>query len=245
MTCEFFLTQMYAQRPGSDTPLPQEFADHLRTCASCSREFARMVEQDASIRQTMHSVSVPSTLEASILAGLALERTSSAVPTNSRTRGWRRWLWVPAAVAALVMVSVFAYARWQSQSALQQVAGMLHVAPTLSMEGEDREQILRWSEQVEPGASSLPSRLDRVQFLGAAAVQVNHHSAVLLRMKHEPRASLLVLDHPLLGTDHIKSRSAGDGSLAYWSEQKKSYVLLFQGNQAELQSYMQRMGITA
>ena len=98
---------------------------------------------------------------------------------------------------------------------------------------------------MEPGAGSLPNRLGRVQFVGASQVLVDNHAAVLFRMKHESRASLLVLDHSLPGSSGITSRSANQGSLAYWSEQDKTYVLIFHGDRDELQSYMLRMGITA
>jgi hypothetical protein len=242
MTCETFSTQMYTQRMGDDTPLSQEFADHLRSCAVCSQKFARMIEQDVAIRHTIRSVEPSAALEQSILSGLAVDRATRA-STVKRAR-WSRWMLVPVSVV-LAVVAVFVHARWQAHTVIEQAAGLLRSSPEFGVEGGDRNQILRWTAQIEPGTDSLPDRLARLQFRGASAVKVDDHAAVLLRMKHEPRASLLIVNGPLLGSRQIAARSAAAGSLAYWTEQRKTYVLLFQGNLEELQRYMQGMGITA
>ncbi len=242
MTCETFSTEMYTQRMGDDAAFSQEFADHLRSCAACSRQFARMIEQDATIRRTIRSVEPSAALEQSILSGLAADRAAHA-SIVSRVR-WPRWMLVPVAVV-FVMAAVFIHVKWQTHAVIEQAASMLRSSPALGVEGGDRSQILHWAAQIEPGADSLPGRLARVQFRGASAVRVDDHAAVLLRMKHEPRASLLIVDNPLFGSHQIASRSTDAGSLAFWTEQKKTYFLLFQGNIQELQGYMQTMGITS
>jgi hypothetical protein len=242
MTCETFSTEMYVQRMGNDTPLSQEFADHLRSCAPCSQKFAGMIEQDVAIRRTIRSVEPSAALTQSILSGLAVDRATRASTVH---RGlWSRWMLVPISVV-LAIVTVFVHAKWQARTVIDQAASLLRSSPPLGVEGGDRNQILRWTAQIEPGTDSLPDSLARVQFLGASAVKVDHRAAVLLRMEHEPRASLLIVDAPLLGSRQIASRSADAGSLAYWTEQRKTYVLLFRGNLQELQGYMQAMGITA
>lgn len=242
MTCETFSTEMYVQRMGDATPLSQQFADHLQSCAACSQKFAGMIEQDVKIRGTIRSIEPPAALEQSILSGLAVDRAAHASIVN---RGrWLRWLLVPISVV-LAIVILFVHAKWQAHTVIDQAASLLLSSPPLGIEGSDRNQILRWTAQIEPGTDSLPERLARFQFRGASAVQVNDHAAVLLRMQHEPRASLLIVDAPLLGSREIASRSADAGSLAYWTEQRKTYVLLFRGNLQELHGYMQTMGITA
>lgn len=242
MTCEAFSVEMYALRMGDDTPLPQEFSDHLQSCAGCSQKFAGMIAQDVAIRRTIRSVEPPAALEQSILSGLAADR---AAHTSTAHRGrWPRWMLVPVTVV-LAIVAVFVHSQWRSRTVIEQAASLLRSSPPLGVEGGDRDQILHWTAQVEPGTDSLPDRLARLQFRGASALKVNHRTAVLLRMEHEPRASLLIVDAPLLGSRQIASRSADAGSLAYWTEQSKTYVLLFRGNLQELQGYMQAMGITA
>ena len=242
MTCETFSMEMYAQRVGDDTPLSQEFADHLRSCAACSQKFARMIEQDVAIRCTIRSVEPSAALTQSILSGLAVDRVAHASIVH---RGrWSRWMLVPISVA-LAIVTVFVHAKWQAHTVIDQAVSLLRSSPPLAVEGGDRNQILRWIAQIEPGTDSFPDRLARVQFRGASEVKVDDRAAVLLPMKHESRASLLIVDGPLLGSRQITSRSIDAGSLAYWTEQRKTYVLLFRGNLQELQGYMQAMGITS
>ena len=242
MTCETFSTEMYAQRIGDDTPLSREFADHLRSCAACSQKFAGMIEQDVAIRRTIRSVEPSAALTQSILSGLAVDRAAHASTVN-RAR-WLRWILVPVCVV-LTIVAVFFHAQWQAHTVIDQAASLLRSSPPLGVEGGDRNQILRWIARIEPGMDSLPGRLARVQFRGASAVKVDGRAAVLLPMKHESRASLLIVDGPLLGSRRITSRSIDAGSLAYWTEQRKTYVVLFRGNLQELRGYMQTMGITS
>jgi hypothetical protein len=242
MICEVFLTEMYSQRPGGDMP-SQEFADHLRSCASCSQKFAHMIQKDVAIRHTIQSMEPPAALESTILSGLAMDRKGFKSERHRHSNGWWRWLLVPVA-ATLVFAIFMVHARWQSHAVLEQAANLLHSAPALQFEDGDRKQILRWASQMEPGTATLPERLARVQFRGASALRINRRTAVLLRMKHEPRASLLIVDQPLPGAGQIASRSVNAGSLAYWTEQKKTYVLLFDGSLPELQTYMRAMGIS-
>lgn len=242
MTCEMFLTEMYAQRPGEDSPLSQEFADHLRSCPECSQKFANMIEKDVSIRRTIHSIEPPATLEVAILSGLAMDRAANVPARRSYNR--LRWLSVLAA-CVLVLIAVLVHTYWQAQGVITQAASLLRSTPTSEIQGGDRDDILRWAAQVEPGTDVLPGRLSRLEFRGASVVRVDNRIAVLLLMKHESRASLLIVDHPMPGAQQIASRSSDAGSLAYWSEQKKTYVLLFHGNLQDMHAYMHRMGIAA
>lgn len=242
MTCEVFLTEVYGQRPGESTPLSQEFADHLRSCAVCSQKFAEIVEKDTAIRRTICSVEPPAALEATILSGLALDRAAIA----TTRRGYRRfrWLLVPAA-CVLGLIAFLIHTQWQARVVITQAASLLRSTPASAIQDGDRNEILRWAAQAEPGTDVLPGRLSRLEFRGASLVKISNRVAVLLLMKHEPRASLLIVDQTMPGAKRIASQSSDDGSLAYWTEQKKTYVLLFHGNLQDMQAYMQRMGITA
>jgi hypothetical protein len=242
MTCETFSTEMYALRMGDDTPLSREFSDHLQSCAACSQKLAGMIAQDVAIRRTIRSVEPSAELEQSILSGLAADRAAHA-STAHRGR-WPRWMLVPV-TAVLAIVALFVHVQWHARTVIEQAATLLRSSPSLGVESGDRNQILRWTAKVEPGTDSLPDRLARLQFRGASAVKVDDRAAVLLRMENEPRASLLIVDAPFLGSRQIASRTADAGSLAYWTERRKTYVLLFRGNLQELQGYMQAMGITA
>ena len=92
---------------------------------------------------------------------------------------------------------------------------------------------------------ALPPELHRVQFRGAAALRIAGHQAVLLKMKNEPRASLLILDASLVRQHSPMDMAEKDGSAALWTDQHSTYVLLFQGNTQDMHAYMEKMGISA
>lgn len=244
MTCELFQTEMYKQRPGESLPSGREFQEHLQTCPACAREYASMVERDAVIRQTIQRIQAPASLEGMVRSGLSVERAAS----RTTRRGWPRWLGgllIPIAAMLLIVVTLVVRGEWRSHQVAQVAARLLRQTPALQFESDQRDAILAWSGQRLPASETLPKRLARVQFRGASTVQQGTHSAVLLRMKHEPRASLLILGDSMAHEGRIALQSASDGSFASWSEGKKTYVVLFHGNTTELKTYMESMGIMA
>jgi len=84
-----------------------------------------------------------------------------------------------------------------------------------------------------------------VEFRGGSAVSVADHKAVFLKMKNEQRASLLLVDARLTSRVGIESMPEKTGSAALWSDQKRTYILLFDGSMQEMHAYMDRMGIDA
>jgi hypothetical protein len=84
-----------------------------------------------------------------------------------------------------------------------------------------------------------------LEFRGAAAISVAAHKAVLLKMKNEERASLVIVDAPLTQDNRFHSMREGPGSASLWSDGTRSYLLLFNGTDQELHAYMTKMGITA
>jgi hypothetical protein len=94
------------------------------------------------------------------------------------------------------------------------------------------------------GPPTLPAELDKVDFRGAAAISVAAHKAVLLKMRNEERASLVVVSAPLTQDKGFHSMHESSGSASMWSDGRRSYVLLFNGSEQELDDYMTRMGIS-
>jgi hypothetical protein len=72
---------------------------------------------------------------------------------------------------------------------------------------------------------------------------VASHKAVLLKMKNEQRASLLIIDARLTAENTIQSFHETAGSNSRWSDGRRTYVLLFQGSEQDMRAYMTQMGI--
>jgi len=83
-----------------------------------------------------------------------------------------------------------------------------------------------------------------VEFRAATAVSVADHKAVLLKMKNERRASLLIVDALLTRESGFKFIREKSGSASLWSDGRRMYVLLFEGSVQEMHAYMAQMGIS-
>jgi hypothetical protein len=232
---------MYAWRPNSDPETFQSLFDHLENCDDCAREFDLLSSRDEAVRRAFQKVPENSLLESRILAGLAHERANAMA---SRAR-WRTWFLIPITVAILLVVAINLVPRLHQQRLGREVEALLSAPPALQINSTDRNEILRWSADVLPGLASLPPQLNRVEFSGAAVVRVDDHKAVLLKMKNERRASLLILDARLTDRGGIKPMQERIGCAALWSDQERTYVLLFDGSMQDLRSYMDDMGIGA
>lgn len=243
MTCDLFQIEIYKQRPGEDLPASHEFQEHLQTCPACAHKLAAMVEQDAAIRQTIQHTDIPLNLANMVRSGIRAERSTSQA-ARTLFPHWMNLVLLPAAALLLIVVVMTLQAQWNARQLAQFAAQLLQQTPTLQFQSDRRDTILAWSDQHFPSPEALPKRLARLQFLGASAVQEGAHTAVLLRMKCEPRASLLILAHPMMKFQNLALQSANGGSFASWSEGHKTYVVLFHGSTTELKTYMELMGIT-
>jgi hypothetical protein len=126
----------------------------------------------------------------------------------------------------------------------REVATLLSKPPVLQIAGTDRKMLLDWSAKILAGPSSLPPELDKVEFRGAAALSVEDHQAVLLKMKDEQRASLMIVDARLTQENGFRSMPEKSGSASLWSDGRRTYVLLYEGDFQEMHAYMVKMGIT-
>jgi hypothetical protein len=240
MSCELYKSEMYAWRPDSDVASVRPLFEHLATCSECARRFASLSASDQTIRQTFQELPDSHELEARILAGLAHQR---ALDTTYKRR-WRNWMILPIA-AALLLGIMFAVRPWIQDARLGgQVASILNSPPTAEINSTDQKQLLDWSAAALSGPAALPSELSRVQFRAATSLKVANHKAVLLSMKNERRASLLIVDALMTPGKTIKSFHGQEGSNSRWSDGRRTYVLLFRGNEQEMRAYMSRMGIT-
>jgi hypothetical protein len=239
MSCEFCKSEMYAWRPGEDLPDSKPLLDHLATCPECAQWFANFSASDERIRQTFLEVPESPSLEAKIFAGLDNERLRKA----PRKSTWRNWFLLPIA-ASLLLGLVLGLGPWLQEARLgRQVATLLSQPPSAEINSTDQKQLLAWSAGALSGNAGLPPELSRVEFRSASSLKVASHKAVLLKMKNEQRASLLIIDARLTAENTVKSFHETAGSDSRWSDGQRTYVLLFQGSEQDMHAYMTRMGI--
>ena len=241
MNCDLSRTEMYAWRPGSDEKSFQPLFDHLDSCAECARFFEQLTASDERVRRTFQDYPQSPFLAGRILSGLAHQRAQAA----ARRPRWRPWMLALALVPLLVVLFVFLTPRFEQARLNRDMAILLSQPPDLEINSTDRKRLLAWSASQLQGPPTLPAELDKVEFRGAAAVRVAAHKAVLLKMKNEQRASLVIVDAPITQDSQFHSMHGGSGSASLWSDGRRSYVLLFNGTGQELHDYMTRMGIIA
>src|ERR1700757_2574735 len=193
MNCDLYRSEMYAWRPGSDEKSFRPLFDHLESCAECARFFEKLTTSDERVRRTFRAYPQSPFLESRILSGLAHQRAEAAAPRL----GWKSWMLAPAFLALLVMIFLSVAPRWQQARLNREIASLMSKPPALEINSTDRKQLLEWSASQLAGPSTLPSDLDKVEFRGAATTTVAAHKAVLLKMKDEERASLVIVDAPL------------------------------------------------
>jgi hypothetical protein len=239
MSCELYKSEMYAWRPGDNLPDSKPLLDHLATCPECAQWFANFSASDERIRQAFSEVPESPSLEAKIFEGLAYERLQKA----PRKATWRNWFLLPIAASLLLGVTL-GLGPWLQEARLsRQVATLLSQPPSAEINSTDQKQLLAWSAGALSGNAGLPPELSRVEFGAASSLKVASHKAVLLKMKNEQRASLLIIDARLTAENTIKSFHETAGSDSRWSDGRRTYVLLFQGSEQDMHAYMTRMGI--
>ncbi|MGC1781037.1 MAG: hypothetical protein WA708_00795 [Acidobacteriaceae bacterium] len=149
-------------------------------------------------------------------------------------------------LASLLLVFLWGITPQLQQARLnREVATLLSTPPALQIASTDRNQLLAWSAAKLESSSTLPADLSKVEFRGAAAVTITNHKAVYLKMKNEQRASLLIVDALLTQQSGFHSMHETSGSASLWSDGRRTYVLLFNGSDQEMQAYMAKMGIDA
>lgn len=239
MSCELYKSEMHAWRPGDDVPDSKPLLDHLATCPECAQWFAHFSANDERIRHAFSEVPESPSLEAKIFDGLAYERLQK----TPRKATWRNWFLLPIAASLLLGVTL-GLGPWLQEARLsRQVATLLTHPPSAEINSTDQKQLLAWSAGALSGNESLPPELSRVEFRAASSLEIANHKAVLLKMKNEQRASLLIIDARLTAENTIKSFHETAGSDSRWSDGRRTYVLLFQGSEQDMHAYMTRMGI--
>jgi hypothetical protein len=241
MNCEVYRSEMYAWRPAGDEKSFRPLFDHLDSCAECARFFEKLTASDEHIRRTFQGYPQSPYLESRILSGLAHQRAQAA----ARRTGWRWWMPAPALVPLLIVLFVWVAPHFEQVRLNREMVILLSKPPALEINSTDRKQLLEWSASQLEGSRTLPAELDKVEFRGAAAIRVAAHKAVLLKMKNEQRASLVIVDAPLTKDNRFHPMQEGSGSASLWSDGRRSYVLLFNGTDQELHAYMTKMGIIA
>jgi hypothetical protein len=239
MSCGIYKSELYAWRPGDNLQDSKPLLDHLATCPECAQWFANLSACDERIRKTFLAVPESPALEANIFAGLELERGQKAPRKPAR----RKWFLLPVAASLLVGITLGLGPRLQEARLGLQVATLLRQPPSAEINSTDQKQLLAWSAGALSGNAQLPPELSRVEFRAASSLTVASHKAVLLKMKDEQRASLLVIDARLTAENTIKSFQEIAGSDSRWSDGRRTYVLLFHGSEQDMHAYMVRTGI--
>lgn len=86
----------------------------------------------------------------------------------------------------------------------RQISALLRDPPISVINSTDQPQLLAWSSTALHGFQGLPPELKKVTFRSATMLEVGHRQAVLLNMKNEQRASLLIVN----GVSNARSRFA-------------------------------------
>jgi hypothetical protein len=241
MSCELYKSEMFAWRAGSDAASFQPLFEHLTICPECARRFEQVTASDESLQRTFRGFPESPDLEDRILAGLAHQRAKGA----ARRLIWKSWIFVPAFASLLIVLLWGIRPQLQQARLNREVAAFLSTPPRLQIDGTDRDRLLEWSSAKLEGPRTLPSELSKVEFRGAAAVTLVDHKAVFLKMKNEERASLLIVDARLMQQNGFHTMHGKSGSASLWSDGRRTYVLLFDGNDDEMRAYMTKMGIKA
>jgi hypothetical protein len=241
MSCELYKSEMYAWRAGSDAASFQPLFDHLAICPVCARLFEQVTASDQALQRTFRGFPESPDLEDRIFAGLAHQRAQRA----ARRPIWKSWIFVPV-FASLLIVFLWGIRPLLLQARLNsEVAALLSTPPALQIDSTDRHRLLEWSSATLEGPPTLPLELSKEEFRGAAVVTLVNHKAVLLKMKNEQRASLLIVDARLTQQNGFHTKHEKSGSASLWSDGRRTYVLLFDGNDQEMRAYMTKMGINA
>jgi len=241
MSCELYKSEIYAWRPGSDAASFQPMFDHLACCPECARLFEELTASDRSLQRTFQNFPESPYLENRILTGLAHQRAQKA----TRRPTWKFWMFVPVFASLLLVFLLGIAPRLQQARLNREVATLLSTPPALQIDSTDRNQLLAWSAAKLESSSTLPAELSRVEFRGAAVVTIANHKAVYLKMKNERRASLLIVDARLTRQNGFHSMHENSGTASLWSDGRRTYVLLFNGSDQEMEAYMAKMGIAA
>lgn len=154
-------------------------------------------------------------------------------------------MFLPIAACLLLCMMFGVGPRIQEAWLGRQVASILNNPPDAEINSTDQKQLLDWSAAALSGPTALRSELSRLQFRAATSLKVANHKAVLLSMKNERRASLLIIDALLASEKTIESFHDQEGSDSRWSDGRRTYVLLFRGSEQEMRAYMSTMGITS
>ena len=241
MNCEICQMEMHTWRNNGELAIFDLLFRHIESCPVCAERYRAMTELDEQLRRKFVGVSEPDHLQRRIFVGLAHERRQQP------KAGFRRHIWMLLPLAAsIVLAFVLGWVPYLQQRQLnRELAALIERPPAPQMLTTNRQDLLTWSSNVLHGPSQLPPELSRVQFRGGTAVEVAHHRAVMLRMKNEPRASLLVMDGAIRNSSGFTTIASDAGNASLWTSNHKTYVLLFQGNRADMQAYMVRMGIVA
>jgi anti-sigma factor RsiW len=241
MSCELYKSEIYAWRPGSDAASFQPLFDHLAGCPECARLLEELTASDRILQRTFQDFPESPYLENRILTGLAHQRAQKA----TRRPSWRSWMFVPVFASLLLVCLWGVWPQFQQARLNNEVATLLSKPPALQIDSTDRNQLLAWSATRLNSSDSLPAELNKIEFRGAAVVSIASHKAIFLKMKNEQRASLLIVDARLTRQSGFHAIHEPSGNASLWSDGRRTYVLLFNGSDQDMQAYMVKMGLDA
>ena len=188
---------------------------------------------DRKIAATLESVKPPPHLRTSILAGRKIEQMTPRYQFPT-------WLAIAAAFVLLTVAGLHSWISSISSGSLSRGDYMASVLPalgndnpSLAMLSPHHEKIMAWLKERNAPMGQLPASLASMPSIGCETLSVHGHavSLVCFSMASGQIAHLFVVDRQALADPYGSSpqfTEKGPWSMASWSDDTKSYLLVTQ-----------------
>ena len=237
-----------AYRPSGQDANDPRFGEALgqaRRDPILERWFRESVEFDAAVTEKLRSVSPPSDLRDSILAGGRLSR-----PSRWRNE-LRRW----AIAAALIMTAIFGalvarektkprLAEWQT-AALSTISSLVDGRTKFDAQSSRAAELGAWLQANRaPAANHLPPRLETLPSLGCKTFSWNGNlvSVICFQRADGGLIHLVIANASATSNRAINGEpefvQRGDWVMVTWREGDKVCMLALEGSRDQLRSYL-------
>ena len=227
-----------------ETPADARF-EEAKTAAKNNPELARWWEKE----QELDRVIASKLSDIPLPAGLANRLTAPPQPTEAARAPWRRSLLLAAAtIVALAIIFGSWRGPFQPADTLANYRGemvsFIKLTPALELKSNDFAQLTDFLKRTgAPSNLSLPAGLQKSEPIGCRTLRFRGHDVALVCFKRSngQLAHLFVLPRSALpGLPRNGEREyaqESDWMTAAWSEGEDAYLLMVQGDRAELEKY--------
>jgi hypothetical protein len=227
-----------------ETPADARF-EEAKTAAENNPELARWWENekqlDRAIAAKLSDIRLP--------AGLAARLTAPARATELARAPWRRSLLLAAAtIVALAIIFGSWRGPFQPADSLANYRGemvsFIKLAPALELKSNDFAQLTDFLKRTgAPSNLALPAGLQNAEPIGCRTLRFRGHDVALVCFKRSngQLAHLFVLPRAALpglpGKGERDYAQENDWMTAAWSEGEDAYLLMVQGDRADLEKF--------